>query len=109
MTAITANAEKVVALMEKTMENETYARIFGLIAILAPIYFLKTVHTVWFGPMEVFIGFQSERSTWLVLTIVDAVGFLTTLPARKKGRIIQIVTALWTIEIFLVWIATVVR
>ncbi|HBP01431.1 MAG: hypothetical protein UY41_C0009G0018 [Candidatus Moranbacteria bacterium GW2011_GWE1_49_15] len=95
--------------VEKIMSNETNVKIFGFIAILAPVYFLKTLYSVWFGPLEVFIGFQSEKSTWLVLTIVDAVGFLTTLPSREKGRVIQMVTCLWTIEIFLVWVATIVR
>lgn len=59
--------------------------------------------------MDIFVGFKSESSTWLVLTIVDGVGFMTSLPSRKKGRIMQILMGMWTIEIGLVYLATLVR
>ena len=99
----------ITAWVERVMANRTGATILGLVAVIAPLYFLKTLYVVWFGPMDVFVGFQSERSTWFVLATVDAVAFLTTLPAREKGRIIQIVMGLWTIEMSLVFLATIVR
>jgi len=101
--------EYLTRLIEKVMSNKTWATTFGLIALVAPLYFLKTLYVVWFGPYEVFVGFQSEQWTWLVLSLVDFVGFLTTLPAREKGRVIQIVMALWAIEMLLVFVATLVR
>jgi len=99
----------ITAVMERVMANKTGAILLGLVSIIAPLYFLKTLYVVWFGPTEIFVGFQSERSTWFILATVDAVAFLTTLPAREKGRIIQIVMGLWTIEMSLIFLATVVR
>lgn len=101
--------EKLVVLMERLLSNRTYAIILGLIAIVAPVYFLKTLFNVWFGPVEVLVGFKSEKWTWLVIAAVNTVGFLTTLPAREKGRVIQIVIGLWSIEMSLVFLATIIR
>ena len=101
--------EKIIIFVERIMANKTYETILVLIAVMAPLDFLKILYAVWFGPMEVFVGFESEKTTWLVLAIIDAVGFITTLPARKKGRVIQIVMGLWVIEMFLVYLATILR
>ena len=99
----------IVEYVEKVLENKIANIIVGIISLIAPLYFLSTLYEVWFGSHEVFRGFYIERWTWLVLSIVDGVGFLTTLPAREKGRIIQVVMAMWTIEMFLVYMATLVR
>jgi hypothetical protein len=101
--------EKITVFIERVMANKTYEMLIGLVALIAPLYFLKTVYVVWFGPDEVFVGFESESSTWLVLAIVDVVGFLASLPSRRKGRVIQIVMALWSINLFLVYLATIIR
>jgi len=101
--------ERLTIFAENIMANKTYATFLGLVAVVAPLYFLKTIYAVWFGPMDVFVGFESEKSTWLVLAIVDGVGFIATLPAREKGRVIQVVMGLWTVEMFLVYLATIVR
>ena len=101
--------ERIIVFVERIMANKTYETIIGLLAIISPLYFLKTLYVVWFGPMKVFVGFESEKSTWLVLAIVDTIGFITTLPARKKGRVIQIVMGLWSAEMFLFYLATIVR
>lgn len=101
--------ENLTALMERIMRHNRAPLILGVVVIIAPVYFLKTVYTIWFGPLEVFVGFQSERISWIVLTIVDAAGFLSLLPARENGRIMQVVMFLWTIEMFLVVLATFVR
>ena len=101
--------EKITVFIERIMANKTYEMILGLVAIIAPLYFLKTVYVVWFGSAEVFVGFESEKSTWLVLAIVDAVGFFVTLPSREKGRVIRVVMAFWTIDLILVYLATIVR
>jgi len=101
--------EKITILIERITENKIGKATFGIIAIVAPLYFLKTLYAVWFGPMEVFIGFQSESYTWIILSAANFSGFLTVVPARKKGRIMQIITALWTIELFMVYIATFIR
>ena len=101
--------ERIVFTMERVMTNKTCEIVLGLIALTAPLYFMKTLYVVWFGPLEVFFGFKSERWTWLVLTLVDFVGLLTLLPSRKKGRVMQIVMTLWVIEMLLVFVATFVR
>lgn len=79
---------------------------FLFISIIAPAYFLKTVWDVWFGPPEVLVGFKHEQSVFVVLVVSDAAAFLTTLPSRKKGLIMQIVMFMWTVEMLLISIAT---
>ena len=101
--------EKVTVFMEEKMRYERTVLVIGIISIIAPVYFFKTVYVIWFGPMDVFIGFQSERWTWVLLTIVDIVGFLSVLPARKNGRVIQVVMLLWILGMSLVSLATFVR
>lgn len=101
--------ERFTVFVEKIMANKIYETILGFVAMIAPLYFLKTLYAVWFGAPEVFVGFEAEKSTWLVLAIVNAVGFITTLPSRKKGRVIRIVVGMWVVEMFLVYLATIVR
>lgn len=101
--------EKLVVFAEKIMANKKWEKILGLISLLSPIYFLKTLYAVWFGPLDVFIGFQSERSTWLVLATVNAVGLFTLLPTRRNGRIMQIVMLMWVTEMTLLYLATIIR
>lgn len=101
--------ERLTVLMEKIMANRTNEIILGIIALIAPVYFFKTIWAVWFGPIENFIGFKAEKNTWLIMTIVDSVGFLTTLPSRKKGRVVQIVMFLWAVDLLLVYLATLIR
>lgn len=78
--------ETITIFAEKIMSNKYGSFILGAIAVIAPLYFLKTVFNVWFGPPEILIGFKSEQSTWAVLTVVDAVALFTTLPSRKKRQ-----------------------
>ena len=101
--------EKITVFMERVMTKKFWLVVLGLIAIIAPLYFLKTLYEVWFGSYDVFLGFKLERTTFLVMAIVDTVGFLTTLPARKNGRIIQVVMGLWSIEMYLLYIGTFIR
>ena len=101
--------EFLTVFMERLMKNKTALTVLGIISMIAPLYFLKTLYNVYFGPMEDFVGYQSEQYTWLVMAVVDTVGFLTVLPAREKGRIMQIVMASWSIEMYLLFIATLVR
>ena len=101
--------ERIIVLIEKIVGNKIGEVIIGIIAIASPLYFLKTLYAVWFGPAELIAGFKSESFTWLVLTIANFSGFLAVVPARKKGRVMQIVTAAWTIEMSLVFIASLVR
>ena len=101
--------ENLTVFMEGIMKHKMATLVLGVIVVAAPVYFLKTVYIIWFGPTEVFVGFQSERMSWIVLTIVDAAGFLSMLPSRKSGRIMQVVMFLWPVEMFLVVLATFIR
>lgn len=101
--------ERVTVFMEEKMRYERIVLVIGIISIIAPIYFFKTAYVIWFGPMDVFIGFQSERWTWVLLTIVDIVGFLSLLPARRNARVMQVVMLLWILGMSLVSLATFVR
>ena len=101
--------ETLIQFAERIMADSLYAMILGLVAAIAPLYFLKTVYAVWFGTYEVFIGFKSQRSTWLVLGLIDGVALFTLLPARESGLVMQIVMIMWMIEMFLIYAATFVR
>ncbi len=101
--------ERFTVWVEKIMATRRGEFILGFIAMAAPLYFLKTLYAVWFGPTEVFVGFQSERWTWLVLGLVDMVAYITTLPSRRKGLVMRIIVGMWTVEMFLVFLATLVR
>ncbi|MFC1645251.1 hypothetical protein ACFL08_04460 [Patescibacteria group bacterium] len=56
--------EKITVFMEKAMENKTRATVLGLVVAIAPLYFLKTLYVICFGPYDIFVGFQAERMTW---------------------------------------------
>jgi hypothetical protein len=101
--------ESVTVFIERLLLKRSWEIAFGLIALIAPLYFIKTLWSIWFGPMEIFVGYKAEKITWLVMVVVDAVGFLSTLPAREKGRIMQVVMFLWTVDLFFVLLATLVR
>lgn len=101
--------ETITVFMEKVMANNKYATMFGIVALVGPIFFIKTLYAVWFGSPEILVGFKSENATWFILSVVDLVAFFTTLPARKKGRVMQVLMGLWTIEMSLVFLATIIR
>jgi len=95
--------------VEAFVSSKKREMIIGMIAAIGPLYFFKTLYAVWFGTYEVFVGFESEKNTFLVLAFVDFIGFLSTLPSREKGRVMQWVMGLWTVEMFLLYVATIVR
>jgi len=101
--------ERIINIVERAQSTKKGMIVFMIIAAIGPIYFLNTVYAVWFGPEEVLYGFKSERDTFLILAIVNGVTFLTTLPAREKGRVIQVTMAAWVVEMSLVFLATVIR
>ena len=98
--------ERLTVFIEHSMQNKYVLWLITFISIVAPVYFLRTVWDVWFGPPEVLLGFQTQRYVLLVLVISDSVAFLTTLPARKKGRIMQLIMFAWAVEMALLTIAT---
>ncbi len=100
--------EALTAIVEKVIAKNITRKILTAIALIAPLFFYKTVYNTYFGPPEVLAGFAAERSTWLVITVSDAAALLAALPARKEGRIMQLVMFLWTLAMVLVYIATIV-
>jgi len=93
--------ENLTVFMEKVLANKKGSYLIGLITLIAPLYFFKTLYAVWFGPIEILNGFKSQNSTWLVFVVINFITFLTTLPAREKGRINQIITACWVVEMII--------
>jgi hypothetical protein len=64
------------------------------------------VWDVWYGPPEVLAGFKTQKNVFVVLVISDAITFLSTLPSRNKGRIMQFIMFAWTLEMSMVSVAT---
>jgi len=101
--------EKITVLSEKTMSNKKLVTLVGIISLISPVFFIKTIFTVWFGSPEILVGFKSEQMTWIVMLFVNIVTLFSVLAGRKNNRIIQIVMLLWTINVFLLLLATIVK
>lgn len=101
--------EWITVLMERLLADKRREAVVGVIAIIAPLYFTKTLFVVCFGPLDVFVGFETEKFTWLIMAVIDFIGFLATLPSRKKGRVIQWVMGLWAFEMFSLFFITLIR
>jgi len=106
---MSAYFEKLTVLSEKTMGNKKLTLLVAIISLVSPIFFIKTVYAVWFGSAEVLVGFKAEQATWIVMLFVNIVTLFSVLAGRKNNRIIQIVMLLWTINVFLLLLATIVR
>jgi len=106
---MSAYFEKLTVLSEKTMGNKKLTQLVAIISLVSPIFFIKTVYAVWFGSAEVLVGFKAEQATWIVMLFVNIVTLFSVLAGRKNNRIIQIVMLLWTINVFLLLLATIVR
>lgn|GEM_PF-4545456 len=109
MQIMSAYFEKLTVLSEKTMGNKKLTLLVAIISLVSPIFFIKTVYAVWFGSAEVLVGFKAEQATWIVMLFVNIVTLFSVLAGRKNNRIIQIVMLLWTINVFLLLLATIVR
>lgn len=96
--------EKITVQIEKMMANNICLFVIYMIAIASPLSFLWTLHSVAYGPIENFISFKSQIITWYFLTLANVVSFVTTLPSRKKGRVVQLVMLMWTVEMIMLLI-----
>lgn len=95
--------------LERFMKTTMGSALFLIVSLISPIYFMKTVYTVWFSPYDIFIGFKSQWEVWLVLAISNMFALLSLLPGRKSTRIMQVVMGLWVIDMSLIFLATIIR